>query len=55
MNQIYKKENYIIIPVVNNFLVINTNKIFKEGHTHTRSMGVSRLLICRFGNREETS
>lgn len=45
MNQIYKKENYIVVPVSNNYLVININKVFKEGHTHVRSIGVARLLI----------
>lgn len=45
MNQIYKKENYIVVPVSNNYLVININKVFKEGHTHVKSIGVARLLI----------
>lgn len=43
--QIYKKENFIIIPVCNNYLIINTEKVFKEGHTHVRNIGVARLLI----------
>ena len=45
LNQIYKKENYIIIPVCSEYLVINTNKIFKEGHTHVKSIGVAWMLI----------
>lgn len=45
MNQIYKKENYIVIPVENNFIVINKNKVFKDGHTHVKSIGIARLLI----------
>lgn len=45
MNQIYKKENFIIIPVCKDYLVINTNKIFKEGHTHVKSIGIARMLI----------
>ncbi|MCH5138268.1 hypothetical protein JMF89_13795 [Clostridiaceae bacterium UIB06] len=45
MNQLYKKNEYIVIPVKNNYVVINTGKIFKEGHTHVRSIGVARLLI----------
>lgn len=45
MNQIYKKENFIIIPVCENFLIINTEKMFKEGHTHVRNIGIARLLI----------
>ncbi len=45
MNQIYKKENFIVIPVSNDYIVINTNKVFKEGHTHVKSIGVARMLI----------
>lgn len=45
MNQIYKKNEYIIIPVCNNYLIININKIFKEGHTHVKSIGIARMLI----------
>lgn len=45
MNQIYKKNEYIVIPVQNNFIVINTEKVFKEGHTHVKSIGFARLLI----------
>ncbi|WP_175412880.1 hypothetical protein [Clostridium sp. AWRP] len=52
MNQIYKKENFIVIPVCNEYLVINTNKIFKEGHTHVKSIGVARMLIDLSINRQ---
>jgi hypothetical protein len=45
MNQIYKKDEYVVVPVENNFLVINTNKVFKEGHTHIDRIGVARLLV----------
>lgn len=45
MNQIYKKENFIVVPVLESFLIININKIFKEGHTYVKSIGISRLLI----------
>lgn len=45
MNQVYKKESYIVIPVGNNFIIINTNKVFKDGHTHVKSIGIARLLI----------
>lgn len=45
MNQIYKKENFIAIPVCNDYIVINTNKVFKEGHTRVKSIGVARLLV----------
>ncbi len=45
MNQLYKKNEYIVIPVENDFIVINTKKIFKEGHSHVRELGIARLLI----------
>jgi hypothetical protein len=45
MNQLYKKNEYIVIPVENNYVVINIGKIFKEGHTHVKSIGVARLLV----------
>lgn len=43
--QIYKKENFIVVPVCNDFLVINTDKVFKEGHTYVKSFNVSKMLI----------
>lgn len=45
MNQLYKKENFVVVPVQNNFIIININKIFKEGHTHVNKIGVAKLLI----------
>jgi hypothetical protein len=45
LNQLYKKNEYIIVPVGNNFLVINTEKIFKQGHTHVKQIKIARLLI----------
>lgn len=45
MNQVYKNSEFIIIPVCNNFLIINTNKIFKKGHTHVNKFGIAKLLI----------
>lgn len=45
MNQVYKKENFVVVPVCNDYLVINTEKVFKEGHTHLKSMSICRLLI----------
>ncbi|MFL0196989.1 hypothetical protein ACJDU8_15690 [Clostridium sp. WILCCON 0269] len=45
MNQIYKKENFIVIPVCKDFLVVNINKVFKEGHAHVKSIEIARLLI----------
>lgn len=45
MNQIYKKDNFIVIPVQENFIIINKNKVFKDGHTHVKKIGIARLLI----------
>lgn len=45
MNQIYSKYNFIVIPVKNIFLVINKNKVFKDGHTSVNEMSIARLLI----------
>ncbi len=50
--QIYKKENFIVVPVCNDFLVINIKKVFEEGHTHVRNIGVARLLIDLAMNKE---
>ncbi len=43
--QIYKKENFIIVPVCNDFLIINTDKIFKEGHTHIKDFKIAKMII----------
>lgn len=45
MNQVYKRENYIVFPVSNNYIVVNTEKVFKDGHTHVKQIGAARLLI----------
>lgn len=45
MNQIYKKENFIVVPVGKGFLVININKVFKAGHTHIKELPTCRMLI----------
>ncbi|OAA93023.1 hypothetical protein [Clostridium coskatii] len=45
MNRIYKKNEYIIIPVYSEYLIINTNKVFKEGCIHVKNMGIARMLI----------
>lgn len=36
MNQIYAKNEYVVFPVKNGFIVYNTEKEFKSGHTHIR-------------------
>lgn len=45
MNQVYKKNEYVVFPVSNNYIVLNTEKVFKDGHTHVNEMGLARLLI----------
>ncbi|WP_179631856.1 hypothetical protein [Clostridium peptidivorans] len=45
MNQVYKKENYVIIPVEENYIVINIEKAFKNGHTHIGDFSKAKLLI----------
>ncbi|GAB6150708.1 hypothetical protein [Clostridium novyi] len=45
MNQVYKKEEYIIVPVCNNFIVINIEKEFRYGHTHIKNFNTGKLLI----------
>lgn len=45
MNQIYKKEKFIIIPVGEEHLVINTEKVFKEGYINVRRFDIATLLI----------
>lgn len=45
LNQVYEKENFIVIPVGEEHLVINKNKIFKEGHINVRRFDIATLLI----------
>ncbi|WP_231181666.1 hypothetical protein [Clostridium botulinum] len=45
MSQVYKKEEYIIVPVCNNFIVINIEKQFKYGHTHLKNFNTAKLII----------
>lgn len=45
MNQIYKRNEYLVIAVGNGFLIININKVFKIGHTHVKSLKICKLLI----------
>lgn len=52
MNQIYKKNEYIIIPVNDGFLIININKVFKSGHIHVKGFDVCKLLISLAINKE---
>lgn len=44
-NVIYSKKNYCIIMARNGFVIYNTNKKFKDGHTHIKSFKMAKTLI----------
>lgn len=52
MNQVYKKNEYIVVPVSNGFLIINIDKVFKKGHTHVKSLDICKLLISLAINKK---
>lgn len=52
MNQIYKKNEYVVIPAGEGFIIININKVFKIGHTHVKSLKICKLLISLAINKE---
>nr|WP_106781894.1 hypothetical protein [Lysinibacillus timonensis] len=49
MNQIFKKDEFIITPFYKGrkqeFMVVNTKKEFKNGHTHLKSFKMAKYLI----------
>lgn len=45
MNQLYKKDEYIVFPVEDALIVCNTRKVFENGHTHLKRMDIAKLLI----------
>lgn len=49
MNQIFKKDEFIIIPFYKGkkqeFMVVNTRKEFENGHTHLKSFKMAKYLI----------
>ena len=45
MNQIYSKESFVIIRADAEFIVINKDKQFKDGHTHIRNFKTAKYLI----------
>jgi hypothetical protein len=45
MNQLYKKDEYIVFPVEDALIVCNTRKVFENGHTHVKRMDIAKLLI----------
>jgi hypothetical protein len=49
MNQVYRKDEFIITPFYKGkrqeFMVVNTKKEFKSGHTHLKSFKMAKYLI----------
>lgn len=45
MDLVYIKNNFIITKVENGYIVINTSKEFKKGHTHLKSFKASKTAI----------
>lgn len=45
MNQIYCKSSYHIYRGSNGYIIYNTNKEFKSGHTHLTSFKSAKYLI----------
>lgn len=44
-NQVYSKNEYIIIKVSKGFVIINRRKRFEEGHTHIRNYKTAKYLV----------
>ncbi len=44
-NNIYSRNEYMIIQMSRGFIVINRNKRFEEGHTHIRNFKTAKMLI----------
>lgn len=45
MNVIYRKKNYNIYRVGNGYIVHNTNKPFKIGHTHISNYNTAKTIL----------
>lgn len=45
INQIYTKEEFVIVKMDTEYIVINKNKKFKNGHTHIRNFKTAKYLI----------
>ena len=43
--KIYEREGYIILRVKRGYIVYNTKKNFKNGHTHIQSFDMAKTLI----------
>ena len=44
-NCIFRRGEFIILKVGNEYIVVNRNKVFKEGHTHVKSFDTAEYLI----------
>lgn len=44
-NKIYERKEYMIIKVKNGYVVYNSKKEFKEGHTHLKNYNMCKVLI----------
>lgn len=45
MNNVYTKRSFHIYRIENDFIVYNTNKTFKQGHTHLKSFNSAQYVI----------
>lgn len=44
-DKIYSKKEYIIFKVKGDYILYNTKKTFKEGHTHLKNIDIAKMLI----------
>ena len=44
-NKVYERNEFIIFQVRNGYIAYNTNKAFKEGHTHLRCFESAKTAI----------
>lgn len=52
LKQIYKKNEYLVIPTDNGFLIINIDKVFKKGHTRVKNLDICKSLISLAINKK---
>lgn len=45
MNQIYKKDEFIIFPVRSGYIAVNTKGEFKDNHTHLKHFNATKKAI----------
>ena len=44
-NCIFQRGEFVILKVGNEYIVVNRNKVFKEGHTHIKSFDTAEYVI----------